>query len=294
MSLKRIKDLLATKRKLLVYGRGGTGKTRFVGTAALCADTAPNLHLTLSGNPIAMNDQPTLPEILRIGELSDFDLIYQFLYAGQPQSHDLWRLLEMTEPYKSVTIDGTTIVQQMRIDQITGHDSARPNFGDPVVPTEPGHYRQNNDAIAHFGGLWYGLADPGMKRPIHVFMTALEREPAIDIRSKEARATQRAPSTFSQTYRPLFLGQAIGIMEGYAEIIGRMVPVQRLRVDEMQRLDMNVSVRQDYWNAMLLAPGPDYSAKDQTLKLGDYMLDPTVSEMWEKIYGVGLGQPISK
>lgn len=288
--MRLITDVTKSKLKMLVYGRGGTGKTKLTGSAAMHPDTSPALHLSIGGNPRSLRLYPRQPVVVEITEMKDFNDLYTFLANGQEEKHPLWEPLgvKVNGPFKSLTIDGGSVVQQKVWALITGHQSK--GFHDVPGMNDPSDFRKNLDMMTEWASLFFGLADRDNKLPIHVFLTALERDPAVDFRGRDARAEgQKGPSVFAQTFRPLFLGQAIALIESLAEVAVRMVPVERLEPEDYKEIGSQRLQAKGHWNVGLFAQGPDYFAKDQTLKLGEFMYDPTIEKMWEKIYGT---QPI--
>lgn len=281
---KIIKDLSTAPLKVMAYGRGGTGKTSLVGSAAEVPEMSPVLMLTLHGNPRSLRRLKKQPTVVQMSELKEFNDFYTFFEAGQPDTHPLWALLHLKEPYKTLIIDGTSTYQQYVLDAISDrHASDR--FDVIGADLKPGDFKKNVDTMYFFGDKFVGLAEPDNKFPVHVLMTALEHDPAIDFRSAADRAAGvKGPSVFNQTYRPYFFGQATGIMEGLVEILVRMLPVQRVDVREIGGTGLD---KKDHYNVGIFQPGPDYQAKDQASngRLPGHLYDPTMRQIYDAVYG---------
>ena len=286
---KLVKDLNKFYLKMMFYGRPGSLKTRTVGSAAMDPRLSPCLMLSMHGNPISLRGNDQLPTIIEITEMRDFNDIYTFLANGQQKVHPLWTALNLTEPFKSLVIDGATNVNYKAFDLITGWEGDD-NFERLSANTEPGHYKQNMDTMMHWAGKFVSLADLDAKLPVHVLMTALEREPAIDFRSRQGKAEgQRGPSPASMLYRPSFLGQAGVLIEGLVEAIARMVPVSRFDTEDRAQLKPRPGAK----FAAIWLPGDDFVAKDQVSRhqLGAVTYDPTMTTIMDVIYGT-VGEPL--
>jgi len=94
--------------KMLIYGDPGTGKTRFVGTAAMDPRTAPVLYLNMGGNPVSMRSYEKKPDMIEIESMADFNPIYKWLKAGQPAGDKLVTDMGLHPPYKTVVMDQLT------------------------------------------------------------------------------------------------------------------------------------------------------------------------------------------
>ena len=278
-----VKDLIASRLKVLSYGRAGTGKTRFTGSAASFAETAPALMLTIGGNPVSLLRYEKKPTVVAIDDMKDFNAIYEYFSAGQPQSHPLGAWLSAMEQFKTLIIDGGSEVNAKVVDNILGQKSNR-SFAENYPKMEIADYGKNLATMGNWGSRFFSLADANNILPVHVFMTALEREPAPDLRSAKAKAEGvTPPPPGSSLYRPAFLGQAAGAIESYAYITMRMLSVARL--DLLERKATGTYKRASRaWNVGYVTAGEDYVAKDQYGKLGDYLVDPTVEQVWRLIY----------
>jgi len=293
--MKLIKDLTNERLRLIAYGKAGTGKTKFVGSAAMCSVTAPALLVTLGGNPVSLKDNATLPTIVELETLKDFNSIYEFLAGGQTDAHPLHKALGLADgvQFKTLIVDGASYVQQKVMQVITGHTPQSADFSRTEGGTEIGDYKENVSWWNDWAGFFFGLADRGNKSPIHVMITALEREPAMDVRSMKARAEGvKGPPMSSQVFRPMFYGQASAIVEGYAYITARMISADR--VSALEVADMNKALkaegdglaikRAEAWNIAMFTAGPDYVAKDQYLRLPSYLPDPTIQQICDYVY----------
>lgn len=291
MKIIKREDVLSTKLKVLVYGRPGTAKTRTVGSAAMCTATAPALMITLGGNPISLRDFEKMPTVLELESLADFNVVYDFFAGGQSEKHPLGQSLGVKPggEFKCLIVDGASYVQHKVGNMLSKWGG---DFDTKPTDTDPSFYKGNVDWWNEWAGKFFGLADKHARLPVHVLVTALEREPAVDYRSTEARAKGvKGPSPNAMIYRPLFFGQASTIVEGYALIVARMISLERVDVIDIVQINKNLKEegvqvsRTDHWNMAMFVQGPDYVAKDQFLRLPAYLPDPTMAQICEYVYG---------
>jgi len=294
---KILTDLTQSKPKILVYGNAGTGKTRLTGSAALYEPTAPAFMLTIGGNPVSLLDYPTKPVVVAIEQMSDFNDIYDWFYLGQPSEHSVARVLAdkklqaATGKFETLIVDGGTMVNEKVWRRIMERSEGNPDFANvgDGKPVDPSKYRSNMETMTYWAGLYFGLADYANKYPVNVMMTALESIPVTDYRSEKSKAAGvQAPQPYAQRYRPAFIGQASNSIESMAYIVARMIPVVHLDLVEMKQLELWDSAKRKPkgWNIAMFGPDADFVAKDQTGRLGSYMLDPTIEQIWNKLFAV--------
>ena len=297
---KILTDLTQSKPKLLVYGNAGTGKTRLVGSAALYEPTAPAFMLTIGGNPVSLQDYERKPVVVAVEQTSDFNDIYDWFYLGQPITHPVAKVLDdkglLTDKgltnFATLIVDGGTMVNEKYWRIITGKpENERADFANvgDGKPIDPGKYRDNIATMTYWGGLYFGLADYANTYPVNVMMTALESIPATDYRSQAAKSAGASPPPeYTQRTRPAFIGQASGALESMAYIVCRMTPTVRFGLVEAKKLGLwDATKRQRAgWNVACFGPDADFVAKDQYGRLGSYMLDPTIEQIWQKLFAV--------
>src|SRR3990167_6343578 len=293
-------DLDGLRLRQLFYGRAGSGKTRLVGSAAMCEATAPSLMLTIGGNPVSIRDYPLVPTIIEIGSMEDFNLWYDFLAAGQPTSMrvqtssgsvKIWDYLGMTEPFKSLSIDGGTETNLKVFNLIlgvTGGEDGDTKVGGMIrMPKDVVRaYQDNLGTMSYWASHFFSLADKANPVPVHVFMTALERDPSIDMESRSEKSESVPKNPMSQKYRPAFLGQVVGSIESYAYSVGRLLSVERFTKRQLAGMEVPI----DSYSVAMFVPSKDHVAKDQYGKLS-YLSNPTVEQIYKLVYDNG-GQPL--
>lgn len=246
--------------KILLYGQPGSTKTRTAGSAALDERTAPVLMIDIGGNPISIRDYKEQPDLLRLEALGDLNPVYDFLRRGQSPEHTLVKQFGLRPPYKTVIVDGVTDLQRYSFSLVTGNLKVGP--GDIPAATQIQHYGSVLAQMTMFARLFFAL-------PMHVIITALERE-------------DRDDGSGQISYRPLLLGQSAAEVSAYAYIVARMVHRGRLEARTLR--EMGDTIQASSVAVALFSPGGKYYAKDQTGRLGNYMVDPTMTKMLDLIF----------
>jgi hypothetical protein len=169
--------------RCLIYGQGGTGKTRFVGTLDQDERTAPVLVVNAAGNPITILSNSPPPVVATLEALKDLDVIYAFLKSGQPKKHKFREAMELPPEvvFKSLAIDTLTEVQVMKNEELSkAAGGAVTRAGNPLQIQEWG---ESLRFMVHVTRLLYDL-------DLHVILTAQER---IDLGTgRGKRTTTRA------------------------------------------------------------------------------------------------------
>ena len=145
----------------LIHGPQGSGKTRLASTIGECGQT---LFIDLTGEhgvrsfkgaPFAANMQ-----VIRPVSITALDDVFWPLNNG---GHD----------YKAVMVDTVTAVQKMVMRFLLGHDeTAVREIRQGTAPAQIRTWGQCLDVMVDIATFWYGLADGGRDKPIHVVMTA--------------------------------------------------------------------------------------------------------------------------
>jgi len=249
--------------RAMFYGMPGSTKTRTVGTAAMDERTSPALMLSAAGNPLAIRDYKKLPVILEMEELNDFNDPYEWLSDGQPSDHKLGKqLLEKTdgELFKSVLVDGITEVQRYSFEEQRG--KVLPGSFPAKVDRQ--HFYNTLNLMVNFAKLYFSL-------PMHVFMTSLEKE-------------QVNAKTGAVTMAPLLWGQSDVEVGAYAYVVGRLVHRAVMKKGLLTVLD-DATGDEEIVSVAIFKPTGTYVAKDQYYRLGNYMVNPTVTQMLDLILG---------
>lgn len=145
----------------LIHGPQGSGKTTLASTIAklgktLFIDTTGEKGIrSIKGLPWGKN-----VEIVRPTSVTSLDDVFWELNAGK---HD----------YKAVVIDSLTGVQKMTMRFLLGHsETAVREIKQGTAPADIRTWGQSLDVMIDIATFWYGLADAGRPKPMHVVMTA--------------------------------------------------------------------------------------------------------------------------
>lgn len=251
--MKRIKLGEERYLKVLAYGSPGSTKTRTAASAALDERSSPALMLDVGGNPLSIRDYRETPDIVEITDLNDFNIIYDYLSKGMPETHALAQSGLRTD-YKTVIIDGITDTQRLSFAKITGNSAAGP--GDMQAPTQIQHHGTVLAQLTTLSRVFYKL-------PMHVIVTALEHEK----QDNEGRLY----------FRPMLSGQTEGAVGAYAYAIGRFMHKGRIDAKLAKVLaDRNITVET---SIAFFNPTTRAVAKDQHGFGVPYIVDPTVTKM---------------
>lgn len=170
--------------RVLLFGPGGAGKTRFLGTANNDERTAPILVLDYeAGTSSLVGHEPSV-DVWRIKSWQDFNEAYAFLAKGGHK-------------YKSIGLDSISETHVMSLlARFTANPTRRRASADSL---DEGDY---GDALVQMRKLIRSFRDLGM----HFFCTALakdDRDPRLGMVKKPALAGQ-------------FADEAVGIFETVA------------------------------------------------------------------------------
>lgn len=249
--------------RALFYGDPGSTKTRTACSAALDDRMYPVLYLNASGNPVSIRDYERKPDIIDMEKLPDFNAPYDWLVKGQDPDHVFPQTFELENvPYKTVIIDQLTDVQRMAFKVVLGADGVGP--GSFPVKREWGHYNKVLYQMTNFAKLYFAL-------PMHVIMTALE-------------TAKTNEETGSIKYMPSLEGSSIHEVPAYSLMVGRLVPAASIGLALYKAITKaNDGVEPDY-SVMFLKPSGRFLAKNQYGgELGDFLVDPTMTEILDGI-----------
>lgn len=243
--------------RILLEGRAGSTKTRTAYSATLDERLQPVLAIDAGGQPRSIADYRPEPTILSVESVADLTTIYNWLRKRQPASDPLVKELGLTPPYKTLVIDGFTEIQRLVIAGITGD----PMKGAPDVSKERAMY---NTILAQT----MGIAQAYYALPMHVIGTVLEGE----------RQEGEGGPTF---YRPLMVGQSREQLASYAEIVGRMMHVDRVTGPLKKALEEELTA--NTVSIAVFKSNPRHDAKDQTGRLDDVVVDPTIGKLLDLV-----------
>lgn len=247
--------------RLMFVGRPGSTKTRTAYSAVMDERTAPVLGLDCGGQPRSIAEYQPQPDIIGIEKVADLSRIYKWLVEGQKPSDSLVRELQLSPPYKTLIIDGLSEIQRLIVLEASGNASAGP--GDRVSPVEIRHY---GDILART----LTIAERFYRLQLHVISTVLEQE---------RQEGENGPVT----YRPQVVGQARDQLASYPEVVGRLMHVDKLSTTVKGQLGK--ALTSDASAVCFFRPSPRHEAKDQTGKLGDFIVDPTLTKIMDLLGG---------
>jgi len=212
--------------RLLVYGDSGSGKTTLIGSAMDCEETSPLLVLNAGGQPVSLRNYKPRPLVLTIEKMKDFNYVYKWMKAGQPNALDpaKHKRPEMTviakylkhveaDRFKSVAIDSATYVQRLAMRGVIGWTSKTPEAagttadllpGDIPPPTTQPQWGRVLAQMTNLADLFY------KNLPIHVIISALTRRDTIE-------------SMGLTLFAPYLWGQSSMEVPSHAEIVGRLM-----------------------------------------------------------------------
>lgn len=247
--------------RLLLTGRSGSTKTRTAYSAVFDSRTSPVLGLNMFGQPRSIKDYRPAPTLLDMETLGDLTRVYNWLAAGQKASNPLVREWELTPPYQTVILDGFSEAQVFVVNNASGNASK--GFSDKPSPIERQHYGTILAQTLAIAGRFYKL-------PMHVIGTVLEQE-------------RVGGEGMPVTYRHQLVGQAREQLSSYPEIVARLIHIEK--VTGAMKVALKNEITAETVSVAIFKPGLRHEAKDQTGKLGDFMVDPSIPKMLELIYG---------
>lgn len=246
---------------VLAYGKPGSGKTTFLGSACDDDRTYPVLHVDVSGNPETLAKRKgRKPDVLRLQKLKELNAIFDWFSKGQPDKHPMVDQLGCEPGYKTLCFDGITAIQRKSFAIVMGQD-LQP--GDIPLKPEWGHY-----AAVLRQMLTIATAFLQELRGTHVLISCLEHT--------EQRFTVPGAANTAYSYaEPGLSGQAVTELPGEALAVLRFAHKTDVSVDVSKALKARYTVAQ-------LSPSRFAYAKDQhhfggtEIEGVKYLADPTV------------------
>lgn len=178
VALAGLGDLPDDHLRALIHGPPGSGKSTL---AATIAEVGPTLFIDLTGEhgtrsfkgaTFASNITVARPE-----SITALDDIF-------------WALAKGAHPYVAVVVDSLTSMQKMAMRFILGHDeTAVREIRQGTAPADQRAWGQTLDIMTDTATFWFGLADAGRTRPMHVVMTAQTKV----TEDEETGAVRRTP-----------------------------------------------------------------------------------------------------
>lgn len=259
--MKRVDPTENPYLRILFYGVPGSTKTRTSLSAALDDRTFPCLVLEAGGNPLSIRDYERKPDIIRMEDLADYNIPFDWLYRGQPENDPFCIENELRPPYKCLVIDSITEVQRLSFEAQKG----RVLPGSFPEKNTRQHFYNTLGQMVNFAKLFYSL-------PMHVVMTALE-----------SRDKNEATGTIN--YSPLLWGQSSTEVGGYAYVVSRLVHRASMNRVQLEVLEDPSQLKEgeEVNSVALFLPSGTYIAKDQYGVLGDWMVNPTMTKILDAI-----------
>jgi AAA domain len=161
MGLSRVDDMPPDYGRWLIHGPQGSGKTSL---AATIAEIGPTLFIDLTGEK-GIRSVQSAPwskniTVIRPPSVTALDDLYWTLAAGD-------------HGYVAVVLDSLTALQKMTMRFLLGHnETAVREIKQNTAPADIRTWGQALDVMTDTATFWYGLADGGRAKPMHVVMTA--------------------------------------------------------------------------------------------------------------------------
>jgi len=246
--------------KMLVYGQPGSGKTWLAGSAAEDERFGRVLMLEAFGNPISLRKKEKVPDIITVEQLEDFNDPYEWIVDGQNPNDAYAKLHNLTPPYSTLVIDGTTEVQRFIMRRITGNERVSP--GDLTTAMTRQGFGQLLGTMLNWSVHYLELTKTGM----NVILTGLEAN-----KQDESMLVRNSP---------LFWGQSGNELCGYAYMVMRLSVA--LRVDPDLKQDDAIFDEDTYNVGQIIETKRTY-AKDQYGCGLKHIINPTMSKVADLI-----------
>jgi hypothetical protein len=245
----------------IIYGRPGCGKTTLMGTMSDDERFGRVLDLDVFGNPQVLARREKKPDIVMMERLEDFNEPYQWLVNDQSKNDSFAKELQLTPPYQTLLIDGTTEVQRFITGLITGSTHTDPGTLTNALGRQG--FGQLLGTMMNWAKHFIELSQLGL----NVFFTCLEAE--------------KKDESMVSHYEPLIWGQSGLELCGYALLVGRLTT--RLKTDrEIKGLDDDVLVSTTY-NVLQIQPTTATYAKDQYGCGVTHIVNPTMAKVMDLI-----------
>ena len=254
------------KLRVLAYGKPGSGKTTFIGSAGNDVRTAPVLHVDCSGNPESLNRYDALnTTIVTLDALAELNPIYEWLKAGQPDNHNLVTRLGLTPGYKTLVFDGITAIQRYSFDTVLGTTDHKPG----TVPAKASwdNYRSVLSQMIKIATSFYQTLD------MHVLMTALEH----------TKRKQRDPNDSDTAYdyaHPALQGQSADELPGEALAVLRLTHITTMTPQQQVAIKAQTP---DVYSVAQFVPTQTVYAKDQHGFGVQILGNPTVTALLDRL-----------
>lgn len=205
----------------LIYGPHGAGKTTLLGSAVDVPEMRDVLVITAEGGKIVFENNDRIKEakfldIVKVDRIEQVQKLYEFLklhcaLRDDPSQDEKLRNLQVQvglsadriRRYRTVIIDSLSEVEAMNLSKILNLDALGLDAGDDMEVAGFPQFRKNTHIIQRFARQFRDL-------PMHCFMTC-----AQSFTQDERKAYH---------YAPKLTGQLTGIVQGFFDIVGWLVP----------------------------------------------------------------------
>lgn len=256
---------------VLAYGKPGSGKTTFLGTACDDDRSYPVLHVDVSGNPETLaKRRGRKPYVIRLEKLKELNAIFDWFVKGQPDNHPMVDKMGCRPGYKTLVFDGITAIQRKSFAVVLGQELEPGDI--PLKPEWPTYAAVLRQMLVIATSFLQEL------RGTHVLVSCLEH---TDIRYIQPGVA----ATAYQYAEPGLQGQAVTELPGEALAV--------LRFAHKSAVDLAIQKDQAMRNAKYtiaqLRENRLAYAKDQHhfggTEIGDslYLADPTVPRLLDAI-----------
>lgn len=257
--------------RLMIYGKAGSGKTTLTASASLDPRMSPVLHIDAGGNPISVIRTGAQPKIVRMTKLADLNYIFDWLYKGQPEDHEMVKTVGCVPGYKTLVLDGLTRIQFMSFGVAMGNTAANP--GD--MPSKP-EWQEYNRVLLNMTNAFVKFYDLKM----HVIVTALEdaERQLYDPDKVKLKSNELDDSDYYYQAMPAIDGKSLTRVTGMAECVIRMATKHKVEPSLIKRLEKFTEKPVKYCVAQFQETRSAY-AKDQHGFGVPYLADPTFTQM---------------
>jgi hypothetical protein len=244
--------------KMLIYGQGGSGKTRFIRTFDDDPRTARVLILSYAGNPVSIMLEDPEPFVIECDTPEDTNLPWQFLVAGQPEKHRFRDAYEVPKDmiFRTVAIDTLTELQRQVNARIAGVSQTPAGWNKMRIQD----WGESFGHMLNIARLFYtNLTE--CKRPVHVIMSVQERS-EMDSENKVEKISVALQ------------GQAKDTVHQYAELGARLA--QRTIAKPGQEPTIGTV-------AFFSVMGKVWAKNQLAMSLGNDMAFPTAGKILDKV-----------
>lgn len=162
LKISKINDIGGDHARVLVHGVPGSGKTTLLGSMATAG---PMLYLYFAGEEgigsLRGIEGAENIDLVRVTNLTEITEITRMLVKGD-------------HPYVTIGVDSVSALQQMWMDDLLKKGGFAVRRSQATKDFD--FWGTVKEGLEEFFTFWYGLADHGRAKPLHVVMTAQTEE----------------------------------------------------------------------------------------------------------------------